>query len=162
MFFRVVGVPGLNIIEHQEEEPRLSTSKAPDTSTSTPSWPWTDIKDPSVRTALALGLHPSRLPVFTGELTTNSTAAVSALKFALAHPLLPNFSSECDEDLSKHHMKMTLSAAAKKRGRKLEPISGAAIKLPPTPTTEKVQSIEGILFGMKKRLQVSTLMEARA
>jgi hypothetical protein len=46
------------------------------------------VQDPTERLALALGLEPRRLAIYTGELTTDSMGSVNALRYALAHPLV--------------------------------------------------------------------------
>ena len=46
------------------------------------------MQDPTERLALALGLQPRQLAVYTGKLTTESMGSVNALRYALAHPLV--------------------------------------------------------------------------
>lgn len=94
--------------------------------------------------------------------TTCSLGAINALRFALAHPLV-----EADEGVSApaHHLNLTVAAKAKRRGRagaKLVPLGGAAsaaaaaagkgIGIPPDGRAIKIQTVEGMLEGMRARL----------
>eukprot|EP00803_Ostreobium_quekettii_P006543 evm.model.scf_589.2 EVM.evm.TU.scf_589.2 scf_589:3095-8437(-) len=145
-------ITGIGLAEPRNEN--RAKCATPGESETAQAWPWSDINDPTIRSAVALGLDPARLPVFTGALTANSAGAVASLKFAMAHPLLHGIQAERSGDVVKSHMKLTVSAGAKKTARKLEPIDTALLQLPPTPTTKRVDTIEGILSGMKHRLQV--------
>lgn len=97
---------------------------------------------------MALGLDPGQLTIFSGQQGTDSASAVAALQFALGHPL-----TEADEGLQKmpHSHQMTRSVAAKKRSKVQVP----EVQQPELPLSfrmDKINTIEGILAGMKTRV----------
>ena len=107
------------------------------------------ITDPTIRLAVALGLDPGHLTIYSGRQGTDSASAVAALHFALDHPL-----TEADKGLQEvpHFHQMTRSVAAKQRS-KAKPL---AVQQPETPLSfkkDKIHAIEGILSGMKTRIQ---------
>lgn len=116
------------------------------------SWAWSEIEDPTVRMAYALGMDPKVLPMFTGKVTGNSIGTVNALKFALSHPLAP--STDGEQVIMKNYMKLTRTAAIKKELTHIPMKPKMNVELPVTPTTTKIQSIEGVLDSMKSRLMV--------
>ncbi|KAL6761052.1 hypothetical protein V8C86DRAFT_967616 [Haematococcus lacustris] len=116
---------------------------------------WEDVTDPTERLALALGLDPRRLAINTGIATSDAAAAAAALRYALAHPLV-----EVNEGLDgpARYLGMTVTAKAKRRERsvRLLPLPAgantAAVQPPPDMRALKVQTVEGMLEGMKARL----------
>jgi len=107
-------------------------------------------EDPTVRLAIALGLDPSLLSINSGHLGGDCTAAIKALRFALAHPLVDE-----NEGLrpKPHHFKSTASVRAKQR-EKLLPLDTPPQALPALDyKVERIQTIEDILSGMKARLE---------
>lgn len=97
---------------------------------------------------MALGLDPGQLTIFSGQQGTDSASAVAALQFALGHPL-----TEADEGLQKvpHSHQMTRSVAAKQRSKVRVP----EVQQPELPLSfrmDKINTIEGILAGMKTRV----------
>jgi hypothetical protein len=109
-----------------------------------------------VALALSLGLDPSLLSINSGHLGGDCAAAIKALRFALAHPLVGE-----DEGLrpKPNHFKSTATVRAKQRERHIAqlPSLPAAPALPALDfKATKIASIEDILAGMKGRLaQVS-------
>ena len=87
---------------------------------------WHHIRDPTVKLAVALGLDPGQLTIYSGQHGTDSASAVAALQFALGHPL-----TEADEGLQKlpHFHQMTRSIAAKQRTK----VQAAAMQPPELP-----------------------------
>ena len=110
---------------------------------------YSHITDPTVRLAVALGLSPEHLTIYSGRQGTDSASAVAALHFALEHPL-----TEADEGLQKtpHFHQMTRSIAAKRR-TKVQPAGVQQPELPLSFKEDKIQTIESILSGMKTRIQ---------
>lgn len=107
------------------------------------------ITDPTVRLAVALGLDPGHLTIYSGRPGTDCASAVAALHFALNHPL-----TEADEGSHAlpHFHQMTRSVAAKHRSKvqprqMQQPDASRSFKM------DKIDTIEGILAGMKTRLQ---------
>lgn len=83
---------------------------------------------------------------------TNSTKAVNALHFALAHPLSRNDENdEMDTPLDPHFLKTTVSTVAKRRPR-AAPAVPAQANAPLDLRSRKMETISGILSGMKSRL----------
>lgn len=117
------------------------------------SWAWSEIEDPTVRMACALGMDPKVLPMFTGKVTANSIGTVNALKFAMSHPLASS-SEDGEQATMKNYMKLTKTAAIKKELAHIPTKQKIKVELPLTPTTRKIQSIEGVLDNMKNRLMV--------
>ncbi|KAA6429261.1 MAG: hypothetical protein FRX49_00657 [Trebouxia sp. A1-2] len=109
---------------------------------------YSHIRDPSVKLAFDLGLDPGRLAIYSGRQGTDSASAVAALQFALSHPL-----TEADEGLQKmpHFHTMTRSIAAKQRSK----VWVSDVQQPELPLSfrmDKINTIEGILSGMKSRI----------
>ncbi|GAX85195.1 hypothetical protein CEUSTIGMA_g12613.t1, partial [Chlamydomonas eustigma] len=76
--------------------------------------------------------------------------SVNALRFALTHPLV-----EADEGLKapKHHLVLTAAAKMKRRDQRLLPLEDVpVIPLPPTVKAVRLQTMEGMLQGMKQKL----------
>jgi len=111
--------------------------------------PWEEVEDPTERLALALGLDPRRLAIYTGQLTTDSLGSINALRFALSHPLV-----EADEGLAppKKHLALTTAARLKRRDKKLAPLP-EPVAMPPDARTVRIQTMEDMLQGMKERLK---------
>lgn len=109
---------------------------------------YSHIRDPSVKLAVALGLDPGQLAIYSGQQGTDSASAVAALQFALSHPL-----TEADEGLQKmpHFHTMTRSIAAKQRSKVRVP-DVQQPELPLSFRMDKINTIEGILSGMKSRI----------
>jgi len=109
---------------------------------------YSHIRDPSVKLAVALGLDPGQLAIYSGRQGTDSASAVAALQFALSHPL-----TEADEGLQKtpHFHTMTRSIAAKQRSKVRVP-DVQQPELPLSFRMDKINTIEGILSGMKSRI----------
>lgn len=106
------------------------------------------ITDPTIQLAVALGLDPTQLAIYSGRQGTDSASAVAALQFALGHPL-----AEADEGLQKvpHFHQTTRSVAAKRRTK----IQSTAVQQPNLPLSfkmDKINTIERILSGMKSRI----------
>lgn len=98
--------------------------------------------------AVALGLDPRSLSIYSGREGVDSASAVAALQFALGHPL-----TEADEGLHKipHFHQTTRSIAAKKRTK----TKVAALQQPDLPLSfkmDKINTIEGMLSSMKSRV----------
>lgn len=110
--------------------------------------------DPTVALAIELGLDPALLSINSGHLGGDCTAAIKALRFALAHPLVGE-----DEGLGPkpNWFKSTASVRAKQRERHVPP---EPVRPPPSlpPLLDfkatKIASIEDVLAGMKDRLAV--------
>ncbi len=109
---------------------------------------YSHIRDPTVKLAVALGLDPGQLAMYHGQQGTDSASAVAALHFALGHPL-----TEADEGLQKmpHFHQTTRSIAAKQRS-KVRPPAVQQPELPLSFKMDKINTIEGILSGMKTRI----------
>ncbi|DBA94771.1 TPA: Leucine-rich repeat serine/threonine-protein kinase 2 [Trebouxia sp. C0004] len=109
---------------------------------------YSHIRDPSVKLAVALGLDPGQLAIYRGRQGTDSASAVAALQFALSHPL-----TEADKGLQKmpHFHTMTRSIAAKQRSKVWAP-DVQQPELPLSFKMDKINTIEGILSGMKSRI----------
>lgn len=106
------------------------------------------ITDPTIRSAIALGLDPRHLTIYSSRQGTDSASAVAALQFVLAHPL-----TEADEGWQNapHFYQTTRSIAAKQRPK----VRPAAVQQPDLPLSfrmDKLATIEGILAGMKSRI----------
>ena len=104
--------------------------------------------DPTVQLAVALGLDPGHLTIYSGQQGADSASAVAALQFALGHPL-----TETNEGLQKvpHFHQTTRSVAAKKRMK----TQIAAVQQPGLPLSfkmDKINTIEGMLSSMKSRV----------
>lgn len=109
---------------------------------------YSHIRDPTVQLAVALGLDPGRLTIYSGRQGTDSASAVAALQFALGHPL-----TEATEGLHTvpHFHQTTRSIAAKKRTK----TQVAAVQQPDLPLSfkmDKINTIEGMLSSMKSRV----------
>jgi len=109
---------------------------------------YSHIRDPSVKLAVALGLDPGQLAIYSGRQGSDSASAVAALQFALSYPL-----TEADEGLQKmpHFHTMTRSIAAKQRSKVRVP-DVQQPELPLSFRMDKINTIEGILSGMKTRI----------
>jgi hypothetical protein len=136
----------------EEEEP----APAPPPEPAEPKAPerelWEDVDDPTERLALALGLDPRHLAMHTGRHTVDAAGSVNALRFALAHPLVGEAEGLRPPE---HHLELTAAARAKRRARSLAPLPGLrAVKRETTPDvkTVRMQTMEGMLAGMKERL----------
>ncbi|GFR50094.1 hypothetical protein Agub_g12239 [Astrephomene gubernaculifera] len=130
---------------------------------------WESITDPTERLAVALGLDPLVLPMHTGALTSDSAGAISALRFALAHPLV-----EADDGLAPHPRYATTTTAAQLKrkprrpmaAQRLAPMAAAATAAATavavnaaaggvaggSPRAAKIQTVETMLEGMKGKL----------
>ncbi|MEW5307179.1 MAG: hypothetical protein WDW36_009587 [Sanguina aurantia] len=116
---------------------------------------WADVGDPTERLALALGLDPHRLTIYSGQITTDALASVNSLRFALNHPLV-----HAEEGLNgaSNFLNMTEARLAKYRPKQLAPLPpsdfGSAALQQPAPGTKlaKIQTIERMLSTMKGRL----------
>lgn len=98
--------------------------------------------------AVALGLDPGQLAIYSGRQGTDSASAVAALQFALRHPL-----TEADEGLQKmpHFHQTTRSVAAKRRTK----TQSTAVQQPNLPLSfkmDKINTIECMLSGIKSRI----------
>eukprot|EP00798_Chlamydomonas_sp_ICE-L_P016386 gene16386-22588_t len=156
-------------VKHSKQEAAPEEAPPP---TTAPRPVWEDVEDPTERLALALGLDPRRLSIYTGKLTIDSVGSINALRFALNHPLV-----QADEGLvpTQHHL-VTTAAARLKQRKKLEPLALAPKRkqmptskagqskaaaslaaeeegLPADAHVVRVQTIGGMLSGMKDRLK---------
>ena len=93
-------------------------------------------------------MDPGQLTIYSGRPGGDSASAVAALRFALGHPL-----TEADEGLQKmpHYHQTTRSIAAKQRSK----VHAPQVQQPELPLSfkmGKINTIEGILSGMKTQI----------